>query len=75
VVRFELVPKGPFSLAASAAFLEGFAPAAHRAGDGPPGDLRLAQLAERWRPYRTWVVLLLRVLLEETTSEIRGAGG
>jgi 3-methyladenine DNA glycosylase/8-oxoguanine DNA glycosylase len=97
VVRFELVPKGPFSLAASAAFLEGFAPAAHRAGDpdhlpeheprlrravalaygldGPPGDLQLAQLAERWRPYRTWVVLLLRVLLEETTSEIRGAGG
>jgi DNA-3-methyladenine glycosylase II len=43
--------------------------------DGPPGDLQLAQLAERWRPYRTWVVLLLRVLLEETTSEIRGAGG
>ena len=32
---FELVPRGPFSLAASAAFLEGFSPAAHRAaGDG-----------------------------------------
>jgi DNA-3-methyladenine glycosylase II len=32
---FELVPQGPFSLAASAAFLEGFSPAAYRAaGDG-----------------------------------------
>jgi DNA-3-methyladenine glycosylase II len=35
MTSFELVPKGPFSLAASKAFLEGFAPAAHRAaGDG-----------------------------------------
>src|SRR5215217_3747787 len=35
MTTFELVPRGPFSLAASAAFLEGFSPAAHRAaGDG-----------------------------------------
>jgi DNA-3-methyladenine glycosylase II len=35
MTRFELVPKGPFSLAAAKAFLEGFAPAAHlAAGDG-----------------------------------------
>jgi DNA-3-methyladenine glycosylase II len=35
MATFELVPKGPFSLAAAKAFLEGFAPAAHRAaGDG-----------------------------------------
>jgi DNA-3-methyladenine glycosylase II len=37
---FELVPAGPFSLAASAEFLEGFAPAAHRAAG--PGHLHLA---------------------------------
>jgi DNA-3-methyladenine glycosylase II len=34
-MTFELVPAGPFSLGASAAFLEGFSPAAYRgAGDG-----------------------------------------
>jgi DNA-3-methyladenine glycosylase II len=37
---FELVPRGPFSLAASAAFLEGFSPAAHRAAG--EGHLHLA---------------------------------
>jgi DNA-3-methyladenine glycosylase II len=37
---FELVPRGPFSLEASAAFLEGFAPAAHQAGTA--GHLHLA---------------------------------
>jgi hypothetical protein len=118
---FELVPRGPFSLEASAAFLEGFAPAAHQAGtaghlhlafvpdggrvsldvDGdfsaelvllrgagdpdhlPSHEPRLCRgaalayglsdapdrawledRAERWRPYRTWVALLLRVLLK-----------
>jgi DNA-3-methyladenine glycosylase II len=35
MTTIELVPQGPFSLAASAAFLEGFSPAAYRpAGDG-----------------------------------------
>src|SRR5918994_7233789 len=34
-MTFELLPAGPFSLGASAAFLEGFSPAAYRgAGDG-----------------------------------------
>jgi DNA-3-methyladenine glycosylase II len=37
---FELVPQGPFSLTASAAFLEGFSPAAHRGAEG--GHLHLA---------------------------------
>ena len=41
MTRFELVPQGPFSLAASAAFLEGFSPAAHRAADAE-GHLHLA---------------------------------
>ena len=43
--------------------------------DGPPDEAYLAELAEAWRPYRTWVVLLLRVLLEETTGEVRGTRG
>src|SRR4029450_3226320 len=35
MTTFQLVPAGPFSLGASAAFLEGFSPAAYRgAGDG-----------------------------------------
>jgi DNA-3-methyladenine glycosylase II len=43
--------------------------------DGQPDEAHLAELAEAWRPYRTWVVLLLRVLLEETTGEVRGTRG
>jgi DNA-3-methyladenine glycosylase II len=43
--------------------------------DGQPDDARLTELAQAWRPYRTWVVLLLRVLLEETTGEVRGTRG
>jgi hypothetical protein len=46
MTTFELVPAGPFSLEAGAAFLAGFAPAAYRgAGDGPtPGPC-----GSRWR--------------------------
>ena len=43
--------------------------------EGQPDDARLTELAEAWRPYRTWVVLLLRALLEETTGEVRGTRG
>jgi DNA-3-methyladenine glycosylase II len=126
---FTLTPAGPFSLAASTRFLEGFAPAAyqgHTAGhldlafpvdgdwrtvgvhlqqdarsgavagevageadpelvraqvapilslDGFPGlsDRKvewLRTIAEGWRPYRTWVCLLLRTELEDDTHEI-----
>ena len=38
----------------------------------PPDDDWLTKRAEPWRPYRTWVALLLRVFLEEETGEIGG---
>jgi DNA-3-methyladenine glycosylase II len=40
--------------------------------DEPPGREWLEERAQAWRPYRTWVVLLLRVLLEAETGEIGG---
>jgi DNA-3-methyladenine glycosylase II len=40
--------------------------------DEPPDREWLEERAEAWRPYRTWVVLLLRVLLEAETGEIGG---
>jgi DNA-3-methyladenine glycosylase II len=41
---FELIPQGPFSLAASAAFLEGFGPAAYQGAEA--GHLHLAFVAD-----------------------------
>lgn len=38
----------------------------------PPDDEVLTVIAENWRPYRTWVVLLLRTMLEAETGEIAG---
>jgi DNA-3-methyladenine glycosylase II len=35
-----------------------------------PGQLH--QISEAWRPYRTWVTLLLRTRLEDETGEING---
>jgi DNA-3-methyladenine glycosylase II len=43
--------------------------------DEPPDHAWLEERAQAWRPYRTWVVLLLRVLLETETGEIRGTRG
>ncbi len=37
-----------------------------------PGDDQLRDIAEGWRPYRTWATLLLRADLEEQTGEIAG---
>ncbi len=42
--RFEIPPRGPYSLAASARFLKGFAPAAYDGGG--VGQLRLAFVAD-----------------------------
>lgn len=41
---------------------------------GLPTDELLAQMAENWRPYRTWVSFLLRVQLEQETHEISMGG-
>jgi DNA-3-methyladenine glycosylase II len=40
--------------------------------DQPPDREWLEERAEAWRPYRTWVVLLLRVLLEAETGDAGG---
>ncbi len=40
--------------------------------DEPPEPQQLRKLAEGWRPYRTWVSLHLRAMLEEETGEISG---
>lgn len=37
-----------------------------------PSPAEVESLAEGWRPYRTWVSVLLRFLLEEETHEIAG---
>lgn len=38
--------------------------------EAPPTPEELQRLAQNWRPYRTWVGLHLRVMLEEETAEI-----
>lgn len=38
----------------------------------PPATADLEKLSQSWRPYRTWVTLLLRAQLEDETGEIRG---
>lgn len=40
--------------------------------DQPPPAPDLVAMAEAWRPYRTWVALLLRTFLEDETNEIHG---
>ena len=37
-----------------------------------PAAEELAEISERWRPYRTWVALHLRTMLEDKTGEIAG---
>jgi DNA-3-methyladenine glycosylase II len=78
---FELPPVGPYSFGASVRSLEGFAPAAYegrRSGrlrmayglDAPPSAEELERLGRSWRPYRTWVSLHLRAMLEDEIGEI-----
>lgn len=37
-----------------------------------PTDEQLLRISQAWRPYRTWVALLLRTQLEDDTGEIAG---
>ncbi len=39
----------------------------------PATPEQVLQISENWRPYRTWVTLLLRTQLEDETGEITGA--
>jgi DNA-3-methyladenine glycosylase II len=43
----------------------------------PPSGEQLLRLSENWRPYRTWVTLLLRTWLEDQTGRDarRGSDG
>lgn len=38
----------------------------------PPPPDRIESIAASWRPYRTWVTVLLRTMLEDATGEISG---
>src|SRR5450755_1387060 len=42
---------------------------------GPATPEQILQISENWRPYRTWVTLLLRTQLEYETGEITGRQG
>ena len=42
---------------------------------GPATPEQIRQISENWRPYRTWVTLLLRIQLEYETGEITGRQG
>jgi DNA-3-methyladenine glycosylase II len=41
---------------------------------GPATESELLEISENWRPYRTWVTVLLRTQLEDETGEISGRG-
>jgi DNA-3-methyladenine glycosylase II len=41
---------------------------------GPATPQQLLQISENWKPYRTWVTLLMRTQLEFQTGEITGRG-
>jgi DNA-3-methyladenine glycosylase II len=38
----------------------------------PPSAAEITEVSEVWKPYRTWVALLLRIMLEDETHEIAG---
>jgi DNA-3-methyladenine glycosylase II len=42
---------------------------------GPATPEQVREISEGWRPYRTWVTLLLRIQLEFQTGEITGRQG
>jgi len=38
----------------------------------PPSATDIAEISEVWKPYRTWVAFLLRIMLEDEAHEIAG---
>jgi DNA-3-methyladenine glycosylase II len=38
----------------------------------PPSAADIAEISDAWKPYRSWVALLLRIMLEDETHEIAG---
>jgi DNA-3-methyladenine glycosylase II len=38
----------------------------------PPSTADIAEISQAWKPYRTWVALLLRTMLEDHTHQIAG---
>ena len=42
---------------------------------GPATPEQVQKISQSWRPYRTWVTLLLRTQLEYETGEITGRQG
>ena len=71
--RFELEPEGPFSLASSARFLEGFAPAAYT-GDGR-GLLRFAFVADGLDDGERVAGVLVRQENRRVIGEVHGDAG
>jgi len=47
---------------------------AERYGLTEPSPAELARIADRWRPFRTWVAVLLRSARERRTGEIARRG-
>jgi DNA-3-methyladenine glycosylase II len=43
-------------------------------GIAEPSPARLTEITDAWRPFRTWVTLLVRTYLEDETHEIRDGG-
>jgi 3-methyladenine DNA glycosylase/8-oxoguanine DNA glycosylase len=41
----------------------------------PASPEQLREISDNWKPYRTWVTLLLRTQLEYETGEITGRQG
>jgi hypothetical protein len=86
---FTLVPRGPFSLAGLTLLRGANAPDAVPSAEprlaraialayglpGPATPGQVLQISANWRPYRTWVTLLLRTRLEYETGEITGRQG
>jgi DNA-3-methyladenine glycosylase II len=39
---------------------------------GPASPEQIRDISENWKPYRTWVTVLMRTALEDETGEISG---